>query len=225
MKQNEKIAVLLPSRGLIHSRTIEAVQANLTNAGKSFSGPHYVFYSHDKPIPEAQNYLVERAMGTDATIFWFVEEDNIFEEDVLFKMIVEQRPVIAIDYPVGPSSYSCIMKKDGEVYWCGFGCTLIRREVFDAMNKPWFTVDVSYRVKNFRTMEVEKQDVPSKYGGHDINFGFALREINIPIYHLQSASSGHLFVDQLGPRQYNDGTHQIREAREILHKQEYEGGE
>lgn len=212
------VCTLIASRGLIHSRTIESIWKNLEDVS-IFDGRNYFVISHDKPIPEAQNYLVEEALKTDATHFWFVEEDNTFPEGVLFKMLAQQKPVVALDYPVGEKQYSTIMRKNGKVYWCGLGCTLIEREVFETLDKPWFRNDYSWKIKNMKTMDMEKINVPNKYGGHDINFGMTLLENDIEIYQLPDMVGGHLKGKSKSGT--NNDIYTFTEMSEILNYQNY----
>ena len=49
------IAVILPSRGLIFSRTADEILQNLKDI------PHKIYFSHRKPIPDCFNEPVEEA--------------------------------------------------------------------------------------------------------------------------------------------------------------------
>lgn len=215
-----RVCTLIASRGLIHSRTMECVLANYQDIEAYKVEPHILF-SHDKPIPDAQNYLVEQGLETDATHFWFVEEDNTFPTGTLFKMLTEQMPVVAVDYPVGEKAYSTIMEKDNEVWWSGLGCTLIDRKVFKDMDSPWFRTDKTWRITNADTMEMVEDDVPNRYGGHDINFGMQLRKLGIPIVVLETVTSGHLRTIQKPGHGNNDGAYTVIEHTEIKNYQRY----
>ena len=221
MIETVKVCTLIASRGLVHTRTMESVLANLENL-ELYPGPHPILFSHDKGIPDAQNDLVERALLTDATHFWFVEEDNTFPPETLFRMLAEQMPVVAVDYPVGAKAYSTIMEKKGEIWWCGLGCTLIDREVFADLRYPWFRTDKTWRITDAETMELVEENIPNKYGGHDINFGMELRRVGIPIVAVSGLVSGHLEVIKLPDRHdTNKGTIQIVEHNQIRNYQRY----
>jgi hypothetical protein len=186
-----------------------------------FPNNHMTFFSHDKPIPDAQNYLVEKALDTDCTHFWFVEEDNTFPIGILFKMLAKDAPVVALDYPVGEKKYSTIMKKDGEIWWTGLGCTLFKREVFETLDAPWFTTDTTWRITNAETMELVKENIPNKYGGHDINLGMRLREEGIPIVSIEGITGGHLEIVDERTDGSNSGGYTIREHNDIYNYQVY----
>jgi hypothetical protein len=225
MKEIIKVAVLIASRGLVHTRTMECVHNNLNDL-ELYDGPHPIIFSHNRPIPDAQNYLIEEALKTDADYFWFVEEDNTFPPDTLFRMLAEQVPVIALDYPVGPKAYSTIMEKDGKIWWCGLGCTLFERYIFEVLPKPWFRTDTSWRILNPDTMELVEENVPNKYGGQDINLGMELKKRGIPIAALKGVTGGHLqIVDATTGLKKNSGAYNIIENTEIRNYQRYRGGE
>jgi hypothetical protein len=184
-------------------------------------GPHWIIFSHDRKIPDAQNYLVQEGLSKEADYFWFVEEDMTFPKDTLFRMLAEQMPVVAVDYPVGEKAYSTIMEKNGEIWWSGLGCTLINRSVFEEMKPPWFQTDTTWRITNSETMELVKENIPNKYGGHDINFGMRLKEMGIPITCLEGVTAGHLKIIDAPNKSKNDGTYTIIENREIKNYQRY----
>jgi hypothetical protein len=206
------VGTLIASRGLIHTRTMECVLKNLI-------ADSFVLFSHDRPIPDAQNYLVEEALKTKASHFWFVEEDNTFPDETLTEMLAMNKMVVAVDYPVGDKQYSTIMRKDGKIYWCGLGCTLISRQVFEQLDKPWFRTDYSWKIINMETMELKRSDVPNKYGGHDINFGLSLLERGIEIAQLPNIVGGHLRGRPTNGT--NKDVYTFNEMKEILHYQNY----
>lgn len=219
-----KLAVCIPSRGLIHSRTIESVEENLKNLDSAWEVGR--FFSHDLPIPDAQNDITQRAFDWGADFFWFVEEDNLIYPDTLSKMleamVIHFCGAVAVDYPVGEKNYSTVAKKDGKVMWSGFGCTLVARMVFEQLEKPWFRTDVSYKIKGDESkMEFEEVNVINKYGGHDIHFGVSLSKLNIPIYELENTICGHLRVDFYGQRGINNGRHKIVLLDKIENEQNY----
>lgn len=206
------ICTLIASRGLIHSRTMECVLNELCCQDR-------VLFTHNLPIPDAQNNLVERALATRATHFWFVEEDNTFPQGTLIKMLELNQPVVAVDYPVGEKQYSTIMRKNGEIMWCGLGCTLIQRTVFEALEKPWFKIDHSWKITNLERMDIERIEIPNKYGGHDINFGMELHEKGIPIHQLPDVVGGHLRGKPTNGT--NNDIYTFTEFKEILNYQNY----
>lgn len=219
-----KIAVCIPSRGLIHSRTIETVIANLNELPEK-EAIIRLFLTHDRPIPEAQNKLVERAKKWGANLFWFCEEDNFIPQGTLLKMIrflfTNDCGVVAVDYPVGEKRCSTIARKNGEILWTGLGCTLVRREVFDKLNKPYFRTDRTFRIISKDPLELLEERVPNKYGGQDIWFGMSCKKAGIPIYQLPDIIAGHIKPKLIGKNGTNGGFHEFEIWDEIKTFQNY----
>lgn len=196
---NLKIGIILPTRGLIFSEVIEAIERerNLINEKT------ILYTTTDKPIPEAQNFLIEKALEDhEITHVISVEEDTVPFTGSFAKLLQNDGDIVAIDY--GVSGWSCIAKdQQGEILWCGLGCTLIKRTVFEALEKPWFRTDKSLRLNDWQWI-----DNPAKYGGQDIWFcqqaklaGFKISQVDGECKHLQ--------LDNLGKKDYNNGMHQI----------------
>lgn len=222
------IAILTPSRGLIHSRTLEAVLANM--AGRSYAG---WCLTHDLPIPDCHNAVVEQAMRTDANLFWFVEEDMIPPPDALSALLSKVNEgcgMAIVDYPVGEKpSQNCAIHEaymrgeddpTGALIWCGMGCTLIRREVFERMERPWFRTDKTIQYIRFGSskltdLKIIDREVP--YGGQDIWFGHQATRLGYSIGCVSSdrMTCGHAKLRQRGPEQTNNGAHTIEVVTQI----------
>jgi len=212
-----KIGVCIASRGLIHSRTLESVFKNLRKGCR-----WRIFLTHDMPIPDAQNSLVSQAMKWGATYLFFVEEDMLVPDRTLESLLALEKPISAVDYPVGEGRYSCIARKGDEILWCGLGCTLIHRNVFDKIGKPWFETDKTVRITNEDPFEyVIDENIPYKYGGHDILFGIKVREKGVEISQLDGITAGHIKPVKTGKDGFNDGTHKFEVWNEIKNFQNY----
>ena len=201
-----KIAVLLPTRGLIYGKTLESLF-------KSKIEKEFVIVS-GLPIPEAQNEMVKRALKTDCNLFFFCEEDMVIPEWGLERMIEMNCDVVCVDYPVA-GGWSTIKKVNGEIQHFGLGCTLIKREVFENLKEPWFSIDKSL---NADTGEI--MDIPMKYGGHDIFFGIKLREAGYKIAQLEGFECEHLRCSDLNRQENNKGTFNIYSLEKVYKKQE-----
>ena len=203
MNGTNKIAILLPTRGLIFGETIKSLFNNL----KGFEYEPLVIVG--LPIPDAQNKAVSRALKTDCNLFLFVEEDNVIPEDTLKRMVEMDKDVVCVDYPV-QGGWSTIKKVNGIIQHCGLGCTLIKREVFETIPKPWFETDKSLDAKTGEVL-----DIPMKYGGHDIFFGIKLRKHGFQIHQLEGLECGHLRCPDLNRQEYNNGVLKIYKLPEI----------
>lgn len=193
-----KIAIIIPSRGLIHSRTVEAVFNNLEGFDCR------VFVSHDLPIPDCFNVLVGEAKQWGAKYVWFVEEDTVPPPDTLFSLLTAPGDVKAYDYPIDTAgtpvtSYTA----SGEVLFTGMGCMLVPMAVLDKTGL--FRSDLCYSLKGGQlTLE---PDWTRGYGGQDVHFGVRLKEEGFTTTIVGQAD--HLRVRNLGQPDTNHGAHDI----------------
>ena len=185
--------VCTPSRGLVHSRTIEAVVGNVAEAvaaGHEYRG--WVL-SHDLPIPDCHERVTEMGMATGADYLWYVEEDVIPPSGALLASLELGADIAAMDYPMGEHPcYGCLPPTDPP-YMCGLGCTLISRRVFEALPQPWFVVDGEWI---------------SLYGGQDISFCRHAIQAGFTISRVPGIA-GHALLRSWGRFLAQDGRHTI----------------
>ena len=194
------IAVLIPSRGMVHSRTMEHILRNLHGKQAKF------FFTHDLPIPDCFNELVSRALAIGATHLWFVEEDMKLQEGTLSALLATDSDIATIDYPV--AEFHPTIKYHGEdAIACGTGCVLIKAEVFTKLGKPYFRTDTIYNVGSYAETKV---DPKAGYGKHDIDFGIRARNAGFKIAVVNKPGGQYRLV-HLGKSATNQGTHEITE--------------
>lgn len=168
------LAVLLPSRGLVHSRVIEALDRELKGV------LHKRFYTHNQPIPDCFTQLVENSLRDGPfTHFWFVEEDIVPPSGALQSLYKLNTDIAFVDYPLVkfPAEH-CFKVIQGKLVWVGLGCTLVKRQVFTEMELPWF--DCGYNLvaifegsshKSYRLdLQPKSREKNKNYGGQDIYF-------------------------------------------------------
>lgn len=147
------VAVITPTRGLIHSRTVESVIAAVRHAEDAAAVrmvPDWWKWAHGLPIPASHEDVTEQGMATDADLLLFVEDDNVLPPAALTEAVrTMQRTgcgIAAVDYPVGTKGvrWDSIYRENGEVLFSGLGITLIDRKVFDRLERPWFDLSRWY---------------------------------------------------------------------------------
>lgn len=198
-----KLAIIMPSRGLIFSETIEEVLREV----RSLDCEWDIFFSHCVPIPECFNNPTDEALAGQYTHLWFVEEDMILPQGILKELLAVGTPVVTADYPVNGGM--CITYNDkGDVMYAGTGCLLVKREVFDRLERPIWDTTHKYgpdsRLLGIRA-GYELEDI---YGQHDIHFYMTIRGLGIPIGVAKSLC-GQRRVVEYGQRETNDGFHVI----------------
>ena len=205
-------AVVTPSRGLVHSRTIEAVMANVLEV-PGFLG---WFLSHDLPIPDCDERVAELGMATGADAIWFIEEDTIPPAGALAASIalLSEFDVAAVDYPVGSAhdAWGCAVSNAEEVLWCGLGATLIARHVLERLPRPWFSTDYQF-VRQGGSTEWKPQPHPQppdrRWGQQDIYFAMNLRAAGMRIGLVPGLTAAQARVVELGKPGTNHGWHTV----------------
>lgn len=207
-----RIAVILCTRGLVFTQVENAISGNL-------EGLQYKIYrSSDLKIPDSQNYLMEQAMKEDFSHFLFVEEDTVMPDRAVADMLLADVAIACVDY--GVAGYSCITrdKNTREVLWCGLGCTLVKKEVFDKLEAPYFRSDKGLLLNNWPKVEwIDSGE--QAYGGQDIWFCMHAREQGFEIKQIPGECK-HLQLNQLGRREINNGLHMISQKPTISKHQE-----
>lgn len=208
----EKLAVVLPSRGLMFSETLE----ELLNELEGFS--YEIFWSHGNSLPKCFNEPTERALAdADVYAILFCEDDMILPKGILKKMFATKYPVVALDYPFQQDGDStCLHDPKGMAFWTGTGFLLCARQVLENMPKPIWRTDRTFDpfidkdTIHFWPRALDKVF----YGLHDLNFGMVLYSAGMPIYPM-TQTAGQRKLVKLGEKLSNNGAHEIREITEV----------
>lgn len=198
------ITILLCTRGMIFGETIKSLNENLKRIRHLPVMPIIGL-----PIPEAQNEAVRQALKTPADLFLFVEEDMVIPPGTVLKMVGEDKDIVAVNYPVG-GGWGTIQRKGKEIIFCGIGCTLFKRHVFEKMKDPWFDTSHSLKITRQDPFEYEVTDTHYKYGGLDNYFCHKARELGFEIHQLMDVEAKHLRLIKNDDRKYNKGTQEIK---------------
>lgn len=197
------IGVILATRGFVFTEVENAIDRNLEGV------PHKIYRSFNLPIPDCQNYLVDQAIKDGCTYLWFVEEDVVVPDDAFERLMIANTGISCIDY--GVNGWGCVTtNQEGEILWCGLGCTLVHKEVFDKLEKPYFRSDIELRLNDWKWVPSPK----NKYGGQDIYFCMKAREVGFKITQVEGECR-HLKLDSLGQIEVNNGLHIISDKPKI----------
>lgn len=213
-----KLAICIPTRGIITSRTVEAVQAMVLFTQQYRPDleilPEWII-SHDKPIPAGHTYVVETALERGADLVLLIEEDVIpppHALEAMIKLLIKGADWAFVDYPlnvVARSGPNCYWRNEhGDVVYTGMGCTLITRQVFETVDRPWFRTDKAAKIKR-GILEFADQDVA--YGGFDIYFGYKAYLHGFRLEVVRGMMCRHIKLASLGTPNNNDGLHVMEE--------------
>lgn len=98
---------------------------------------------------ENRTWLAVKAIREGATHLFFVDDDMIYEEDTLERLLEHDKDIVGAAYAnrrgdgdvVGEISESEGVLK--EVSALGGGCVLIKKEVFEKLSQPWFWYEIN----------------------------------------------------------------------------------
>lgn len=196
-----RIAVLMPSRGLIFSETIEEVLREA--APFDFQ----IFFSHSRPIPECFNEPMEKILEGDFSHVWIVEEDMVLPKGILQELIDLNSPLATMDYPA-VEGVMCVKRDgNGKVLYTGTGCLLIDRGVLELVEKPVFDTE---HIWDTSGKYLGKRDPREKiYGQHDVQFFMRVKELGLPVAVTDTIGHQRKIIEY-GQKEVNDGFHKIK---------------
>jgi hypothetical protein len=177
-----KIAICIPTREQMHSRCA----FSLYNLGKALSKAgieHSLFLSPGTLIANQRHELVEAAREWGATHVMFIDSDIIFKPSHVIELINFNEPVVGGAYskriePVIATAWHSIDNWDThvklheqtdshiQVEAMALGFCLIKIEVFDNLELPWF-------ILGFKD---------GQYTGEDIEFFRNCKNNNVPVW-------------------------------------------
>lgn len=208
----DKLAVILPSRGLMFSQTLEELLREL-------EGFNYeIFWAHEKSLPDCFNDPTEEALADpDVFAVLICEDDMILPRGILRRMFEQNYPVVALDYPFQQDGDATTLHDpDGKAFWTGTGFILINRQVLDQMEKPiWRTNRTFDPFIDKDTIHFWPRNLTKVYYGlHDLNFGLVLYSAGMPILPMEQTAGQRKLV-KLGRKNTNNGAHEIKELTRV----------
>jgi GT2 family glycosyltransferase len=169
-----------------------------------------VYMSHNLPIPDCFNEPMKEAMNTDGDV-WIVEEDMLIPTGTLKRMYEMGKPVVSVDYADRRTGKSLTWRdKKGNVILTGLGCMLVKREVFEKMEAPYFRRAIIEIQEDGSFKERVGAKTDSSYGTQDVYFCMKIREAGYEIDLLPNAKVGHMMVEEYGEDYKNNGVHKIK---------------
>ncbi len=208
----DKLAVVVPSRGLMFSQTLEELLREL--AGYKYE----IFWAHGLSLPDCFNEPTERALADpDVFAVLYVEDDMILPEGIVELMFAQNWPAMAADYPFRSNGDATILHDpDGNCIWTGTGLLLVAKAILENMPKPIWRVDTTWdmMVKQTTLYLWPRKLKKVAYGLHDMYFGILLYSQKLPIHDV-GINAGQRKLVKLGTAHSNNGQHKIKELRVV----------
>lgn len=208
----DKLAVILPSRGLLFTNTLKELLGELEDFN------YEIFWAHGKSLPDCFNEPTERALADpDVYAVLICEDDMIIPKGILKEMFDINYPVVALDYPFQQNGDATVLHDpEGKAFWTGTGFLLVAKGVLENMQKPIWRTDQTF------DPFIDKDTIhfwPRKlhkvyYGLHDLNFGLTLYSAGLPIQPM-NRTAGQRKLKALGQPGTNNGAHDIIELTEV----------
>lgn len=208
----DKLAVIVPSRGLMFSETLEELLEEL-------NGFNYeIFWAHEESLPDCFNKPTERALADpDVFAVLICEDDMIIPKGILEDMFNERYPVVALDYPFKQNGDATTHHDPtGFAYYTGTGFILIARQILEAMEKPIWRTNVIFDpfidkdTIHFWPRKLDK----TFYGLHDLYFGMICYMNGVPVKPMER-TAGQRKLRALGKKGVNNGEHDIYKLTEV----------
>lgn len=208
----DKLAVIVPSRGLMFSETLEELLREL-------EGFNYeIFWAHGKSLPDCFNEPTERALADpDVFAVLICEDDMIIPKGILKEMFEQAYPVVALDYPFKKDGDATTHHDpDGFAYYTGTGFLLVAKAVLENMEKPIWRTDIIF------DPFIDKDTIhfwPRKldkvfYGLHDLYFGMICYSSGMPVKPMKR-TAGQRKLRKLGEKGVNNGQHDIYKLTKV----------
>jgi hypothetical protein len=203
------IAVILPSRGLVFSKTVEEMLRELAPYN------HKIFWSHGRPIPDCFEIPTREILKDNSfTHLLTVEEDMIIHKGALKDALAENRPAVAYDYPVtGATGGTTLYDTQDKAFFTGCGFLLIKMDIVRHMVFPIWRVDIEWNMiykGHYYEFDIKEVSALKNYGQQDIAMGLRLYYNGYPIYPMPK-TMGQRKLEKRGRGRTNRGFHQIVE--------------
>lgn len=207
-----KLAVVVPSRGLMFGKTLEELLGEL----KDFD--HKFFWAHGKSLPACFNDPTEEILK-DPEIFavLYAEDDMIIPKGILKRMFDRNYPAVALDYPFKADGDATMLHDPaGNAIYSGTGFILIAKAILERLPKPIFRTDIAWdtMIKGDALVFWPRKLTKVAYGLHDVNLGIMLFANNIPIKAMPRGAGQRKLV-KLGTANSNNGADEIKELTKV----------
>ena len=146
MEQRTKIGVGVPTNRLIKAKTASSLLRLIAHSKHEYE---FIISTRGFNTSENRNYIASQAIKRDCTHLFFVDDDMIFPEDTLDRLLAHDKDIVGAVYNTKYEVQTPVIEYDGEkseteIFRCaaiGTGCLLIKCEVFRKVPQIWFNYE------------------------------------------------------------------------------------
>jgi len=148
-----KLAILIPARDLMHSSTAYCL-TQLVKTTVEAGVDVFTFFDYSTILLNQRNKLLEEARKIDADYILWIDSDMLFPSTTALRLLNHKVDIVACNYmkrakPLKTVAYTDLndwnswLPMEGKedlikVEGVGMGCMLMRLDVFDKLEKPYF---------------------------------------------------------------------------------------
>lgn len=199
----EVVIVAQPTRGIILTEVQDAIDRELAANNQI----PVILRTHDLPLPLCRNFLIESALKLpDWTHILLLDDDVILPKGGLKELINLKTDVAVMDYPMkslagNNKTYGTVVTdKDKTVAWAGLGSVLVKREVFEKIDQPWFIL-TQHRIQRSNDGQIgffasQEQGAQKISAGEDTFFFLQVRKAGFKVKVAKKIAE-HCYIEQI----------------------------
>jgi hypothetical protein len=154
------VAILVPARDTVMTSFAYDMARAMSTHTAMTDDRVMLYTSHGTLIASQRTELARQALKEGADYFLWLDSDMRFPKETIGHLIARDKPIVAANYatrrmPVKPVAMMDEGGKIGRVYtapdseglqpvdYIGMGVMMVKREVFEKMEQPWFAIPYS----------------------------------------------------------------------------------
>jgi len=139
-----RVVIGIGCQDTVKAKTLNAIVGVLLHTKKASITGFAMRQGGD--IVSARGYCAEYAKKTNATHVFYVDSDMDFPPDTIDRLVAHNKEIVTVEYsrrklPVESVTTPLDKASETELYKAkniGGGCLLVRLDVFDKIDQPWF---------------------------------------------------------------------------------------
>jgi hypothetical protein len=148
-----KLAILVPTRDTVHSQFAYCL-AQLIKTTSEVGIDTYLFFDSSTILLNQREKLIENAKDIKCDYVLWLDSDMMFPSTTALRLLAHNKDIVACNYlkrskPLKTVAYTDLTNWDSwlplepkddlvKVEGVGMGCMLMKTEIFDSLQKPYF---------------------------------------------------------------------------------------